>query len=519
MSLFLNTFAEWRIKIFPIFERLFFNNKYMKKNLKEYGKIFFIYFYICVSPVVLFSQNEEEKISVFHKISSNDMKDWVVEMTSSRYKGRLAGSPDYMEIAVWAADLFKQWGLKPMGDSGTYFQTFTRPWCEVKDAGYVHLISANILKKLIVKEEYYPGANPANGKIKSSLVFAGYGISCPELNYDDYSGLDVKGKIVLIAGDVPYKGSNNDTSAIWTFYNSHRYKFTNAYKQGAAGVLVVDMMASPGTPYFPDFYYASVSMDVANYVFEKVNYNFDSIIKQISATMKPFSFQTNTAAEIKTNTAYYEKGLTANVIGFLEGNDPLLKEEVIIIGAHLDGQGYLGFHLPGALDNASGVADVLAAAKALAAMKGKMKRSIMFILFGGEECGLLGSLHYANNPTCPLEKIILMINLDMVGNGNGLAVWGGKSYPQMLKHFEENNEKFLHRTFKSSENKPVKGRPRTDGLVFLMRGIPTVHMGITNREFPVYYHSYKDTYEVLSWETMEDAAKLLFLSVFSIANE
>jgi len=465
------------------------------------------------------SQKDADVLKAYHTISSHHIQEYVREMVKPEYKGRLAGSPEYMDIARWAADLLEEWGIQPAGDDGSFFQYFDRPWCDVKGYGHVKLFRENEERSLIVKEEYYPGANPDNGTVRAQLVFAGHGITFPEMGYDDYEGLDVQGKIVLIAGDVPYKGKDADTAAMWTFYNSHRYKYGNAQERGAAGVFLVDMLASPGTPYFEKFYYASVHKDVADQIFEKEGKNYDAVIAEISSEMKPFSFETGYEAEIYTDVECFDSGLTANVIGYIEGNDPELKHEHIIIGAHLDGQGYLGFLLPGALDNASGVADVLAAVKALAQMKGAMKRSVVIILFGGEECGLLGSLHYVDNPWLPLENITLMINLDMVGNGTGLGVWGGKSYPELLKHFEKNNNSYVHRPFRSTENRPVRGRPRTDGLVFLMRGIPTVHFGITDREFPLYYHSHKDTDDLLSWETMEDAAKLLFLSVFSIAND
>ncbi len=441
------------------------------------------------------------------------------EMVDPKYKGRLAGSPEYMDVAHWAADLMKEWGIDPLGDNGSYFQYFNRSWCYVIDEGHVILYNGNETLVLKVKDEYYPGANSFNGTVKARLVFAGHGITAPELKYDDYENIDVKGKIVLIAGDVPYKGKNSDTTALWTFYNSHRYKYTNAYEHGAAGVLLVDMMASPGTPHYDNFYYASVSSNVSQYIFETMNLNYDSVTSGISKTMLPSSFETGFQAEIHSETECFQEGPTANVIGYIEGNDPELKDEYIIIGAHLDGQGSLGFLLPGALDNASGVACVLETARALAKMKGNMKRSVMIILFGGEECGLLGSLWYADHPFIPLENIVMMFNLDMVGNGTGLAAWGAQSYPDFLKHFENNNLEYIHRNFKSSENKPVQGRPRTDGLVFLMHDIPTIHFGITDREFPVYYHSYKDTDNLLSYKTMEDAAKLLFLAVFGIAND
>ncbi len=465
------------------------------------------------------AQHPEQLISSFQSISSNDIQNWVKEMVYPKYKGRLAGSPEYMDIAQWAADLFQQWGIEAYGDNNTYFQYFDRPWTEINSSGSVILKTGKTNKILIPGEDFYPGANPDNGKINAPLVFVGHGITYPEMNYDDYAGIDVNGKIVLIAGDVPYKGKNSDTLAMWTFYNWHHYKYSNAYELGASGVLITDMIASPGTPFFDNFLYAAINNDIARYIFEAHSMNYDTVLKEISATMTPRSFELNTTAEIKTDVVRHESGQTANVIGFIEGSDPELKKEVILIGAHLDGQGSLGFVLPGALDNASGVANVLAAAKALAIMKESIKRSIMFVLFGGEECGLLGSLFFAENPKVPLEDIILMINLDMVGNGTGLAVWGGKSYPELLRHFEYMNSAYIHRSFSTSENSPVKGRPRTDGIVFLMRGVPTVHFGISGKVNPIHYHKHQDTEDLLTYETMEDAARLLFLGVWSIASQ
>lgn len=490
-----------------------------QKYFRMKNRVFLSFTLILLLVFKITAQPDESCMKSFHSVSSHDIQNFVREMVDPQYKGRLAGSPEYMKIAQWAAGLMKKWGIQPLGDNGTYFQSFNRPWCDVKDAGHVILFHGKEKKILKVKDEFYPGANSFNGKIKARVVFAGHGITCPELKYDDYADVDVRGKIVLITGDVPYKGKNADTSAMWTFYGSHRYKYSNAHDHGAAGVLLVDMMASPGTPYAQNFMYASIHKNIANYIFEKEGKNYETLLNQISDEMKPASFETAFNAEIKSVSECFSDGPTANVIGYIEGNDPLLKEEHIILGAHLDGQGSLGFIFPGALDNASGVAVVMAAAKALAAIQGKMRRSVIIILFGGEECGLLGSLHYVENPVLPLDKIVLMLNLDMVGNGTGLAAWGGQSYPRILRIFEEQNSMFVHRSFRSSENRPVRGRPRTDGLVFLMRNIPTVHFGITDREFPVYYHSHKDTDDLLSWETMEDAAKLLFLSVSGIAND
>ncbi len=486
---------------------------------KQMRKIFAISLFFLFFLYKGFAQHDCKLTDALNSITADDIIMYVKEMISPEYKGRLSGTPEYMKIAQWAANMFKQWNLEPFGDNETYFQYFNHQWCDVLLPGKIILSTDTTEKHLIVKDEYYPGSNSDSGNIKAPLVFAGYGISFPEMDYDDYADIDVSGKIVLIAGGVPYKGNNVDTASAWTFYNSPRYKYTNAHNRGAAGALIVEMMASPSTPYYADFLYASVHHDVAKYIMSTENMDYDSVLHKISVSMQPFTFHSKFYAEIEANTECYPSGISANVIGFIEGNDTELKDEVIIIGAHLDGQGYLGFLLPGALDNASGSAIVISVAKAFSQIKGSMKRSLMFILFGGEECGLLGSIHYIENSKLPLENVILMLNLDMVGNGTQLATWGGLSYPSLQKHFEKSNNEFINRKFRTSENRPVISRPRTDGMVFLLNNIPTIHFSITDQEFPVYYHSHKDTDEFLSWQTMKDAAKLLFLSVFSIAND
>jgi hypothetical protein len=158
--------------------------------------------------------------------------------------------------------------------------------------------------------------------------------------------------------------------------------------------------------------------------------------------MKAPSFALNSQQKVTivADTKYFPTGNRATWLDLIEGSDPVLKDEVIIVGAHLDGQGYLGELFPSALDNASGVADIMGAAKALAQSETKPKRSILFILIGGEECGLYGSKFYADNPIFPIGKTVFMINLDMVGNGTGFFVSSGKSYPEIYRHFENANQ-------------------------------------------------------------------------------
>jgi Iap family predicted aminopeptidase len=203
----------------------------------------------------------------------------------------------------------------------------------------------------------------------------------------------------------------------------------------------------------------------------------------------------------------------------IEGSDPILKNEAVIIGAHLDAVGSPGCLFPGALDNASGSADILAAAKALASSEVKPARTIIFVFFGGEECGLYGSKKCVESPVWPKEKVVCMINLDMVGNGTGFQLANGKTYPELLTHFTEANNKFIHRDFKASEVRINYGRPRTDGAIFEKAGYKTLSLYTSGSVKPVYYHDPLDNTDVLTPEIMEDASKLLYLGVLELAND
>lgn len=471
----------------------------------------------------LYSQNNrnEELLETFHSISSHNLYDYVKELSSEKYKGRLAGAPEYMDAAKYCADLFKNWGIEPLGDNGSYFQYFNRPYCEVNSTGKVIIKGLNNGndKILVPKEDYFPGNNSGNGSINAEIVFAGYGICAPELNYDDFQNVDVKDKIVLIESDVPYKGKDNETIKKWASYSSTQTKFETLYKKGARGVLYIGKVANPGAPYFKDLIYVHIDKSVAEEIFNKSNKSFKDIFDRIKKDIKPESFATGITAEISADTKYINNAPTCNVIGIIPGTDPELGKETLILGGHLDGQGHIGFLLPSALDNASGAACILGTAKALSQFKGKMKRSIVFVLFGGEECGLLGAKLFCEKPKVDKEKNVFALNLDMLGNGKDFYLWNAASFPELLKHFNDANDNFIHRPMKAGEYKKSYGRPRSDGQVLIADGYRTLGIFSMTSVYPVYYHDPRDTYEVVTPEIMEDGVKMMFLAYYGISND
>jgi Zn-dependent M28 family amino/carboxypeptidase len=247
----------------------------------------------------------------------------------------------------------------------------------------------------------------------------------------------------------------------------------------------------------------------------------EEITSKIRKSFKPASFNTGKIMTLKANTTRHPEGRGCNVVGVIEGTDPVLKNEVIIIGGHMDAVGKAGKVVNGALDNASGVVDIMGAAKAMALSGIKLKRSVMFLFIGGEENGLIGSKLYAQNPYFPKEKTITFINLDMVGNGTGLAVNASAPYRQLLTYFEEANTKYIHRPFRGSAPEPSEfyGRPRSDSYNFSSEGIRTMSIGTTGGYKKVYYHIPGDDPDAVTIDIMEDVAKMIYVALTNMAND
>ncbi len=494
-------------------------------------RAFFIIHALLLSIVLSFSAPAQEVdeallLKHFHSISSEEIAGWMAELCSPEYNGRLAGTPEYTAAAEWVAGRLHEWGVKPVGDNGTYYQWFDQPYTVVNDAGSLELHitqkdGTTVIKNYSAPAEYYPGMNSGSGEVTAEVVYVGYGVTAPELNYDDYKGIDVKGRIVLMNRDVPYKDALNPEYAKWVRYCYHQYKAENAALHGAAGMLYIDgNSANPNISYIENMIVCGIGPEPLADIFAGLGKTNAAVTAQIDKSFRPASFPTGKVMTIKANTTRHPEGRTCNVAGIIEGSDPVLKDEVIIIGAHLDAVGNAGgIIVPGGFDNASGVVDIMAAAKALAGSGIKLRRSVLFLLIGGEETGLVGSKLYVENPLFPKEKTVAYINLDMVGNGTGLAVSASASCAGLTGYFRTANEKYIHRPLRSSVSTVTYyGRPRSDGLVFLADGYRTMDISTTERVKPVWYHLPGDDETAVTPEIMEDVAKLIYLAIIEMAN-
>ena len=456
-----------------------------------------------------------------HSISSHDLLEYVKVQCDEKYQGRLTGTKEYQECAEWLAGEFSGWGLAPAGDNGTWFQWFKMPYTLIlPDCGVALHIpvkkDAFILKSYKYVSEFMPGSTSGNGEITAEVVYAGYGISAPELGYDDYSGIDVKGKIILIEREAPVDPSAGaEKFNPWYEHSFHQTKLENAVRHGAIGMIYnYGPISNPNNSYDPNFIYVHIGDSVVNDIFSGTGLVHQDVVRKIDTSLKPQSFNTKKVVTIKMSTRHFPDGRGSNVIGLIKGSDPELSKEVIIIGAHLDHLGKCYEIIPGANDNASGVAVMMGIAKALTQNNIRLKRSVMFVAFGAEEQALLGSKSYIDNPIMPLGKSVLL-NMDGVGTGNFITASAGENFPVLWAFIEDANKKYIHRSL-SSDYFVNLGRPRLDAAIFLRAGVPSLSFSTSGSTS--FYHIPQDNLDIIKPEIMEDLAQLLFVSLVEMGN-
>jgi hypothetical protein len=472
--------------------------------------------------------DEARILQAMHGISSHALLGYVQELVAEKYGGRLTGTPEYDACANWVAGLFRDWGLKPAGDNGTYFQSFPDPYTLVLPDGEVSLNipqpkSKDVIKKSYAYEdEFIPGGTSGTGEVTAEVVYVGFGITAPELGFDEYRGLDVKGKIVLLEPEVPY-GPDKDPEIFrkWRPYSFHQYKLRNAADHGAKGMLYnYGPICNPNSAFLEGFVYAHVGAAVMKDVFAGTGKTHPENLKAIRETLKPRSFATGKVFTLRTSSVHHPEGVGRNVMAVVEGTDHVLKDEYIILGGHLDHVGKCWKLMPGANDNATAVAVTLGVAEAMAKCPVKPKRSVMFLLFGAEEQAVAGSDYYVNKrPAVPLEKTTIYINMEGAGSGDKLQVLAGKNFPKFQEFLEKANAKYIHRTLTASPFANL-ARPRQDVTWFLWKGVPGVTVGSSGYDAgrPTYHNTY-DNLGLVTPEIMEDLAQLFFVALLDMGDE
>ncbi len=533
-------------------------------------------------------------------------------LASDTLEGRETGTRGYDTAAEFAGSLFSLWGLQPGGDKEQpQAPSFMAPPVPPKEArtGYLQQVEMKELfdsdaKALVVVENRggkrvtpltlgvdYLYQSAKDETLRAPVVFLGYGITEKELKYDDFKGLDLKGKWVMVLSDYP--GMKNQDSPFNKGAFKEKYssparsmrggdrlwtmKVKALERAGALGVLRVESypeergdlaksalraarLPRDDRPILPRerrklsllegeeeetpwgrLPSLTLSRQSANILLASAGETADTLKARIDGSMKPSSFALPGVSLEVSQVSKARLVKSSNVLAFLEGSDPLLKEEVVVIGAHLDHLGKRGDYIyNGADDNGSGSTAVLAVARAMALNPVKPKRTILFALWTGEEEGLLGSSYYTLHPSFPLKKTVACLNLDMVSREwskeslAGIGRFMGENLPQETLAKLETSRFAVFSLFDSPDlletlrvgNEAVglqmMLRPTkesfggSDYAPFALKGIPWVFYFASMTED---YHQPGDEVDKISPSLMEKITRLVYLTAFNLADK
>lgn len=471
-------------------------------------------------------------------IQWQDVYSYDKALTSEEFAGRYTGTPGHYAMAKWVAGKFKEWGLAPINPKDGYLQSFPSPYTTVDKAEMSVFLPVKeeakkeekkgdfppfekeapakpaVLKEeqLKIAEDFLPYISSGTGEATAELVFVGWGISAPEEGYDDYAGIDVKGKIVLTFSGSPF----TDEEKSYEFRRSARLK---AKEKGAVGFLTI---AKPtghpnGERWIEGFPSALLSEEVADRILAERKFNVADLKKDLQKYNRPISFPLQAKIHLAVVSQHHADGVGVNIVGILPGSDPTLKEECVIVGAHGDHLGKIGDILfPGADDNASGSAVVMEIAQAFAATKPRPRRSVVFALFGGEEIDIVGARYMAEHLPAPFKKVSLVINFDMVGEGSGARA-SCSPKPEELKQVilaADKQVKIISGEIRMSDPKRIGGTDHTAFAVLLK--CPTAAFFSNGPH--LYYHEPKDTIYRVNPDIMAQIARLAYLTAVQWAD-
>ncbi len=498
-----------------------------------------IYKFPLISILLIVFINSNAQISDNPEITINELYGHISFLASDSLEGRGCGTEKGRIAAQYIASNFKDLQLKFPCDKGfQYFDVVTKV-----NAGLNNSLSFDSFKAQL-NEDFIPFSFSENTSVKAEVVFAGYGFdfNTDSLSWNDYKNIDVSGKWVMIL-----RGDPEIDSLYSSFiqFSEERSKVLTARDRGASGVLFVSgiemdkkdelvslffdkSQSSAGLPVI------HIKRSLANKILSKsgnstperksLGRSIEELEILLNKNRKPYSYEIPLTLNASTEIIQ-TKVTTQNVIAICEGNHPELKNEYILIGAHYDHLGFggsgSGSRAPdilavhnGADDNASGVAAIIEIAEKLAANKDKLKRSIIFIAFGAEEMGLLGSKFFINNPLIDLKQIKLMLNFDMIGRMNPetkeLTIGGSGTFSQA--------DSILEKYSKQTDLKLLllpEGYGPSDHAVFYSENIPVLYFFTGTHDD---YHTPNDDVEYINFEGEKAIADFAYDLIFDFVN-
>lgn len=476
-------------------------------------------------------------------IHGDEMKPHLRFLAGPEFKGRVTPSPEGAIAARYIAVIAREIGLKPMFQDG-YFQEIPveEPYVAARGS-YLKLTTPRGKKSFELPEAFGPGLMFRQGKFEGKVVFVGYGLEAPKWKWNDYEGLDLKGKIaVLLDVTLPrehiLKPEENDRLL--------RSRFIAALMHGASAVVTViseeqekrmaagkEMFVSPSRPGFPGIE-TDLEMDLDDLPYVQVSVRHDTAVAILGMSREELAglFEAVRKGErpaareiadanLEISLAVDKRRLkTANVAGWIEGSDPVLKNEYVVISSHYDHVvARDGVIFPGADDNASGVVGMFEIAEAM--MIERPRRSVIFIWHAAEEEGLIGAYNFVQHCPVPVEAISANLNLDMISRNetDQLHIIGAGSLSTELDKSLRDNAPRVGLTLDAPYNDPAHPEHfffRSDHYPYVRYGIPGVWIfcGTTGD-----YHHAGDVEEKCDYAKMERVARLTYLAAMDIGNK
>ncbi len=463
------------------------------------------------APSILAADELAQRLEpALEAITPDGMLAHIKVLASDEFEGRAPGTKGEELSVKYVGDQLKQIGLKPGNPDGTYTQEV--PLAGIKSEPRMSFIIGDKTFDLKYPDDFVASSARLQPKIKidnSDVVFVGYGVIAPECGWDDYKGVDVRGKtLLMLIGDPPVPDPKDPSKLdekifkgkAMTYYGRWTYKYEIAAQKGAAAAVIIHETGPAGYPYSV----VRTSWGKENYEIDASNKNMDAVAARswitldaakklmvdsgqdfdelkksaITKEFRPVTLKAKARIDIKQQIRSFK---SHNVIGKLEGSDPTLRDEYVIYTAHWD---HLGRHpelqgdqiFNGAIDNASGVASVIELAAAFTKLNPPPKRSVLFMATTAEEAGLLGAKFYAEHPLYPLEKTLADINIDIVNQ------WGKTRDIEDLSDNNSTLDDLLAAAAKRNErvmapnSEPEKGHfYRADHFEFSKRGVPSLY--------------------------------------------
>jgi hypothetical protein len=477
-------------------------------------------------------------------------------MASDKFLGRKPNTPEFYKLQDWVVKQYKSWGLESAGDSSTFYQSVPISREYAFSYGTPGLI-INGRKFFSRYDDFRIDAKSSTGKkIKGKMVFAGYGISAPDKGLDEYAGVDVKGKIVLVL-----KGNPNDfepprgwmsrqdttkekTPEDWKQESADSTKIKTAYNKGAAAIILYNPEEEPTSyfrrsrtklevsPFQHNFIIVTnLSKDAFQWTLwtnpQMTSRGFRTWLNGIRGDIKnkkSRSFDTGLKAEItgfkKTllKGKKFSDGKGKNVIAKITGTDPLLKNQYIVIGAHFDHLGVTNGQIyNGAEDNASGSAVVMEVARLMKEHNIQTKRTVIFCLWTAEELGLVGSRFWVKNPTdsVKMDQVVTYFNMDMVGLGDQINAPGALNFPSIWEVIKRDQDQEVFDVVKAKEGGPGG----SDHSAFIELGIEALALMTGGSGGHPDYHDTGDDVKKLNSEILSKTGKFVLQGTINLANE